>query len=192
MFFMRFLRIIDGGGLYIKIYFVLKSADYKRGRIMHEGGLQTRNQGRILQILIGIFHYLNSKALKQVRSVCRLWNAVASKEINSKFQFKIYIKNFSDPCFAHQLNRLRRNNYVRQHFQASLLDTTWFSQVPKNYSKSVQKFLLLRNILLVIIGNTLLLFFQYSSLPVLWGAAILLGIDFSTVFPSFYGFIESH
>jgi len=52
--------------------------------------------------------------------------------------------------------------------------------------------LLLGNILLVITGNTLLLFFANSSLPILWGGAILLGIGFSTVFPSFYGYIEQH
>lgn len=58
--------------------------------------------------------------------------------------------------------------------------------------KVLPEILLLGNVLLILTGNTLLFFFANDSLPVLWGANILLGLGFSTVFPSFYGYIEKH
>jgi hypothetical protein len=54
------------------------------------------------------------------------------------------------------------------------------------------KILLLGNFLLVIIANTLLLFFGEKSITVLWTSVTLVGFGFSTVFPSFYGYMEKH
>jgi hypothetical protein len=52
--------------------------------------------------------------------------------------------------------------------------------------------LLLTNLILIVIGNSTLFFLANSSLPFLWGASVILGAGFSTVFPSFYGYIEKH
>jgi FHS family Na+ dependent glucose MFS transporter 1 len=52
--------------------------------------------------------------------------------------------------------------------------------------------LLLANLCLITVGNSVLYFWANDSYPMLWTGSICMGIGFSTVFPSFYGYIEKH
>ncbi|XP_035702619.1 sodium-dependent glucose transporter 1 [Folsomia candida] len=54
------------------------------------------------------------------------------------------------------------------------------------------EFIIVGNFVVILTGNVVLNVIGGTSYEMLWGGAVLLGVGFSVVFPSFYGFLEKH